>query len=62
MKIELDKALEEISRLRRDRDHYKSTADTLQEALEDTEAALRAAKGQLAILCQDRRYEVAEAI
>ena len=58
--MNMDKeALEKIEALRAERDHYKSVADTLQATLEETEEALRAAKGQLAILRQDRRYEVA---
>ena len=48
-----------IDALREERDHYKSTSDTLQATLEETEEALRVAKDQIAMLRQDRRYEVA---
>ncbi len=47
-----------IASLTAERDFWELQADVLQERLEDTEEALRAAKGQLAALRTDRRYEV----
>ena len=55
--MNMDKtALEKIELLREERDHYKSVSDTLQATLEETEEALRAAKGQIQHLLNDRRF------
>jgi uncharacterized coiled-coil DUF342 family protein len=45
-----------IAELEADVQHYKSLADLLQEAVQDLEDELRAAKGQMALMRQDYRY------
>ena len=55
--MNLDKeAVAKIKELREERDHYKSVSDTLQATLEETEEALRAAKGQIQQMLAERRY------
>ena len=58
--MEMDQiALEKIESLREERDYYKSLADLLQEALQERDIELRAARGQLSQLLMDSRVEVA---
>ena len=45
-----------IIKLEADVEHYKSLADLLQIALEESEEENRALKGQLALMRQDHRY------
>jgi hypothetical protein len=59
MTPETKAALEKIESLREERDYYKLQSDVLQERLEDTEAALRKAVGQLSLIRADRRVELA---
>lgn len=52
-------ALDKIEDLREDRDYWIAMYHIERELREETEEALKAAKGQLQILRVDRRYEVA---